>query len=95
MKLIKDIEARFGARPVQELAGRIGDPQLGAETITPAGVTASTLALAFRCNCFSFNRARADNLPAGKVDRKSSISDISLESLTMAHISEPIGRIGC
>ena len=36
MKLIKDIEARFGARPVQELAGRIGDPQLGAETITPA-----------------------------------------------------------
>ena len=36
MKLIKDIEARFGSQPVQELARRIGDPQLGDPIVSPA-----------------------------------------------------------
>ena len=36
MKLIKDIKARFGGQPGQELARRIGDPQLGDPTVSPA-----------------------------------------------------------
>ena len=36
MNIKKDIKARFGAKPVQGLVERIGDPQLGDPTISPA-----------------------------------------------------------
>jgi len=36
MKIKNDLKARFGNQPAKELAGRIGDPQLGDPTVSPA-----------------------------------------------------------
>ena len=36
MKIKNDLKARFGSQPAKELAGRIGDPQLGDPTVSPA-----------------------------------------------------------